>query len=206
MEAKTQMTAKRWMTAADVTAMEDYARARGARREAIRALKKDRRVAVGPDATFYFECFETMLHQVHEMLFVEKGGAAQLAGELEAYNPLVPQGRELVATFMIEIAEPARRARVLAELGGIEEAITLGIDGETVCAKAERDVDRTELYIADELFICGSAEEVTPIISVDKVPVGDGKPGPVTRELQGMLFRAARGQDPDYEQELVPVY
>ncbi|HJO68144.1 MAG TPA: DUF3501 family protein [Rhodospirillales bacterium] len=143
MEAKTQMTAKRWMTAADVTAMEDYARARGARREAIRALKKDRRVAVGPDATFYFECFETMLHQVHEMLFVEKGGAAQLAGELEAYNPLVPQGRELVATFMIEIAEPARRARVLAELGGIEEAITLGIDGETVCAKAERDVDRT---------------------------------------------------------------
>ena len=137
------MTAKRRITAADVTAMEEYARERGARREAIRALKKDRRVAVGPDATFYFECFETMLHQVQEMLFVEKGGEAQLAGELEAYNPLVPQGRELVATFMIEIAEPQRRARVLAELGGVEEAITLGIDGETVVAEAERDVDRT---------------------------------------------------------------
>ena len=137
------MTAKRRITAADVTAMEDYARERGERRAAIRALKKDRRVAVGPDATFYFECFETMLHQVQEMLFVEKGGEAQLAGELEAYNPLVPQGRELVATFMIEIAEPARRARVLAELGGIEDTITLGIDGETVVARAERDVDRT---------------------------------------------------------------
>ncbi len=143
MEAETRMTAKRRMTAADITAMEDYAHERGARRAAIRTLKKDRRVAVGPDATFTFECFETMVHQVHEMLFVEKGGAAQLAGELEAYNPLVPQGRELVATFMIEIAEPERRARVLAELGGIEETITLAIDGETVRATAERDVDRT---------------------------------------------------------------
>ena len=137
------MTAKRRMTAADVVPMEDYARERAARRAAILALKKDRRVAVGPDATFYFECFETMVHQVHEMLFVEKGGDAQLAGELEAYNPLVPKGCELVATFMIEIAEPERRARILAELGGIEETVALGIDGEIVRATAEPDVDRT---------------------------------------------------------------
>ncbi|MBI4183716.1 MAG: branched-chain amino acid transaminase [Proteobacteria bacterium] len=70
----------------------------------------------------------------------------------------------------------------------------------------ERDIDRTELYIADELFLCGTAEEVTPVVSVDRVPVGDGKPGPVTRELQGHLFRAARGQNPDYVKDLVAIY
>ena len=62
-----------------------------------------------------------MLHQVHEMLYIEKGGAAQIADELAAYNPLIPQGSELVATVMFEIDDPIRRARVLASLGGIED-------------------------------------------------------------------------------------
>jgi branched-chain amino acid aminotransferase len=75
--------------------------------------------------------------------------------------------------------------------------------GRTV---VERTVDRTELYIADEIFACGSAEEVTPVVSVDRVPVGDGKVGPVTRELQGHFLAAARGVDDAYLTELVPVY
>ena len=100
-------------------------------------------MAVGPDATFYFESYDTMWFQVHEMLHVEKGGAEQVPGELEAYNPLIPKGRELVATFMIEIDDPARRARTLAELGSIEETVTLSVGGETIAAVAEADVDRT---------------------------------------------------------------
>ena len=83
-------------------------------------IKKNRRLEVGPFATFYFESYDTMLHQVHEMLFIEKGGAEQLPDELAAYNPLIPQGSELVATVMFEIDDPVRRARVLGMLGGVE--------------------------------------------------------------------------------------
>ena len=70
----------------------------------------------------------------------------------------------------------------------------------------ERDVDRTELYVSDELFFCGSAAEVTPVVSVDRIPVGDGRPGPITRKLQTQFFAAARGEDPDYTKSLCPVY
>jgi hypothetical protein len=123
---------KRAITRADIMPMADYGKVRAERRRAIAAKKQNRRVAVGPFATFFFETYDTMLHQVHEMLFVEKGGEEQIAGELEAYNPLVPNGRELVATVMLEIDDPARRARELARLGGVEETISLQFDGETV--------------------------------------------------------------------------
>ena len=78
----------------------------------IAAIKQNRRVEVGPFATFYFENYDTMWHQVHEMLHIERGGEAQIADELEAYNPLIPQGDELIATVMFEIedAGAARRA------------------------------------------------------------------------------------------------
>ena len=96
-------------------------RTRAEHRKRISAIKRNRRVEVGPYVTFYFESFDTMWLQVQEMLHIEKGGAEQLTDELAAYNPLIPKGRELVATFMIEIDDPLRRARVLAGLGGIEE-------------------------------------------------------------------------------------
>ncbi len=70
----------------------------------------------------------------------------------------------------------------------------------------ERPVDRTELYVADEAFLCGSGEEVTPVVSVDRIPVGDGKVGKMTRELQKIFFDAARGNDPEFVSELTPVY
>ena len=135
---------KRAITRDDIMPMADYGRARAERRRAIAAKKQNRRVSVGPFATFLFETYDTMLHQVHEMLFVEKGGEAQIAGELEAYNPLIPKGRELVATVLIEIDEPARRARELTRLGGIENAMSLQFAGETVKGVPTDDQERTD--------------------------------------------------------------
>src|SRR3546814_13527467 len=84
-----------------------------------------------------------MWQQVHEMLFIERGGEAQIPDELEAYNPLIPQGRELVATMMFEIDNPVTRKAVLGKLGGVEETVFMRLDGERIVARAEADVDRT---------------------------------------------------------------
>ncbi len=135
--------AKHRIERADIMPMEAFGKVRAARRKEITALKRDRRVACGPDATFYFECYDTMWMQIHEMLYIERGGEEQSGDELTAYNPLVPNGHELVATLMIEIEDADRRARVLAGLGGIEETVELRIGGETVRAVYETDVDRT---------------------------------------------------------------
>ena len=137
------MIAKHKIEHADIMASEAYARERADRRRRITEAKRDRRAGVGPDATFYFESYDTMWHQVHEMLHIEKGGEAQIADELHAYNPLIPQGNELVATLMFEIDDPVRRAAFLARLGGIEETVTMSFAGETISAVAEADVDRT---------------------------------------------------------------
>ena len=106
-------------------------------------FKKNRRIALGPYATFYFESFETMVAQVQEMLYIEKGGDEQLKDELIAYNSLVPNGKELVATLMFEIDNPLSRGAFLGKVGGIEEKIFIKIDNEEVKAMPENDVDRT---------------------------------------------------------------
>ena len=131
------------ITRADVLSMEDFGAARDEHRAEVAALKQNRRVEVGPYATFYFECFETMWLQVHEMLRIERGGDAQVVGEIEAYNPLIPKGREFVATLMFEIDSADRRARELAKLGGVEETIRLHIGDTVVAAVPEVDVTRT---------------------------------------------------------------
>src|SRR5712692_43911 len=118
---------RRQLTPADFLPLEEYSRIRPQRRREITELKKHRQVAVGPFATFYFENFATMWGQVQEMLYIEKGGAAQLADELAAYNPLIPQGSELVATAMFEIDDPERRARALTRLGVIEIRMAAGV-------------------------------------------------------------------------------
>ena len=97
----TIMTGKHEITRDDIMPMAEYAQQRRERARALSAIKRDRRVEVGPHATLYFENFDTMWHQIHEMLYIEKGGEEQIDGELAAYNPLIPKGRELVATFMI---------------------------------------------------------------------------------------------------------
>lgn len=127
----------------DLIPAADYARTRSERRRALAARKKLRRVDVGPHITFYFENYDTMWLQVQEMLHIEKGGPEQVADELAAYNPLIPQGNELVATFMVEIDEPIRRKRVLMGLGGIETTASLRIGDDVVAGEPETDADRT---------------------------------------------------------------
>jgi hypothetical protein len=136
--------AERRLTRADIMAPEAYAAERRQRRRALMTMKAGRRLEVGPFASFYFENYDTMWHQVHEMLHIEKGGEEQIAGELAAYNPLIPQGREFVATLMLEIEEPDRRDRELAGLGGIEETVTLRIGTSVVRAVPEADLERTD--------------------------------------------------------------
>jgi hypothetical protein len=137
------MTSRHELTSADILPWAEYAKDRAEHRKRITALKRHRRVEVGPYVTFYFENFDTMWLQVQEMLHIEKGGEAQIADELAAYNPLVPKGKELVATFMIEIDDALRRARVLSQLGGVEETASIEVGGERVVGKAEQDQDRT---------------------------------------------------------------
>lgn len=134
---------RRKLTRDDIMPIAEYGKIRRERRQAVSELKKRRRVEVGPFATFYFENYETMWQQVHEMLFVEKGGETQVEDELEAYNPLIPQGNELIATAMLEIDDPARRARVLARLGGIENHIFLELDGERIAGKPDPGRENT---------------------------------------------------------------
>ena len=127
----------------DIMPLDVYIKNRKEIRKNIVNFKKDRRIALGPYATFYFENYETMLAQVQEMLYIEKGGDEQLKDELIAYNPLIPNGKELTATLMFEIDNPVSRAAFLGKVGGIEEKIFIKTDGEIVNAIPEQDVDRT---------------------------------------------------------------
>ena len=134
---------KREIQKEDIMPLDVYIKNRKEIRKNIVNFKKDRRIALGPYATFYFENYETMLAQVQEMLYIEKGGDEQLKDELIAYNPLIPNGKELTATLMFEIDNPVSRAAFLGKVGGIEEKIFIKIDGEIVNAIPEQDVDRT---------------------------------------------------------------
>lgn len=135
--------AKRKIEREDILPLAEFEAVREAKYAIVRALKQDRRVPVGPYATFYFECYETMWWQIQEMLRIEKGGDEQIADELDAYAPLVPDGGELVATLMIEIPDETRRRRELARLGGIETTIALRFGEHVVKAEPERDVERS---------------------------------------------------------------
>ncbi len=127
----------------DIMPMDEYAKVRKTRRAELLAHKQPRRVPLGPYATCYFESYETMWHQVHEMLYIERGGEEQIDDELSAYNPLIPNGSELVCTVMFEVDDPVRRKTLLGDLGGIEETMFLRFDGEDVAGQPEEDVDRT---------------------------------------------------------------
>ena len=122
---------------------DEYAKNRKAYRKEIRNYKKDRRVSLGPHANFYFESYQTMKAQIQEMLHIEKGGDEQLKDELAAYNPLIPNGKELVATLMFEIDEPELRTNFLNKVGGIEKSVYIKINSEKINAIPEKDVDRT---------------------------------------------------------------
>ena len=127
----------------DLIAADVYEKKRKILRKKLIEFKKSRRVPLGPYATFYFESFETMLGQIQEMLHIEKGGDEQLKDELNAYNPLIPKGNELIATLMFEIDNPILRADFLSKVGGIEKKVYMQIEDEKIKAVPEVDLDRT---------------------------------------------------------------
>jgi len=134
---------KRQIEKKDLIPADIYNKNRKQIRKELLEFKKNRRISLGPYATFYFESFETMLAQIQEMLYIEKGGDEQLKDELIAYNPLVPNGKELTATLMFEIDNSISRITFLGKVGGIEKKVFLKIDNEIVKAEPEKDVDRT---------------------------------------------------------------
>jgi len=127
----------------DLIPQEKYEKIRKKFRKELLSIKKNRRIPIGPHATFYFENFDTMLGQIQEMLYIEKGGDEQLKDELNAYNPLIPKGKNLVATLMFEIDEPKLRTDFLSKVGGIEEKVYFQIGEDIIEAVPEIDVDRT---------------------------------------------------------------
>ena len=131
--------------ASDLLDLNSYSKERRQIRKELVEMKKNRRVELGPHSTLYFENFLTMKAQVQEMLYIEKGGDEQLKDELEAYNPLIPQGKEIVATFMFEIDNPETRKKILSSLGKVETKIYLGINGDLIYATPEGDVERTDV-------------------------------------------------------------
>ena len=137
------MAQKTEITRDDIMDMAEYGAIRKERRRTLIEKKKLRRIAIGPDATAHFEDYDSMWLQVHEMLYIEKGGDEQVEDELAAYNPLIPKGRELVCTVLFEVDDPERRAQFLAKLGGIEETMFIRVDGDDIIGKAEEDLDRT---------------------------------------------------------------
>ncbi len=127
----------------DVINIDKYINERPKIKKEISEIKKFRRIPVGPYATFYFECYDTMIYQVQEMLYIERGGIEQMKDELKAYNPLVPKGKELVATLMFEIDNEFKRKEFLTSVGGIEDETFIQIDEHKIMSRPEQDTDRT---------------------------------------------------------------
>ncbi len=133
----------RCITPEDIIPADAFGKMRAERRAALLPAKKQRRLDLGPHCSFYFESYETMLFQIQEMLYIERGGDAQLEDEMRAYNPLIPQGDELVATMMFEIDDPKRRLNLLMRLGGIEDHVFIQVGNEKIYAVPEEDAERT---------------------------------------------------------------
>ncbi len=134
------------LTRDDLYSLEKYAEIRAQFRDRVMAHKKSRHVAIGPNATLYFEDRLTMQYQVQEMLRVERIFEAEgINDELEAYNPLIPDGSNWKATFMVEYPDIDERREALTRLKGIERAVWVQVDGfEPVRAIADEDLERED--------------------------------------------------------------
>ena len=128
---------------ADILSRDEYKIKRKSLREKMVLRKKFRRVDIGPYVTMYFENKDTIIHQINEMVYIEDGGEQQIDDEILAYKSLIPNGSELVATVMIEIDNPIKRAEFLSKMGGFEETINIKIHDKEIKGKAELDGDRT---------------------------------------------------------------
>ena len=134
---------QRTITAADLMPISDYELIRKDKKQEAIARKAQTRISVGPNATVLFETWDSMWLQIQEMLRIEKGGEAQIADELAAYDPMVPKGSELTATLLFEVADPVRRDVFLRTIGGVEDHVSLNVAGHVVRARPEGDVERT---------------------------------------------------------------
>jgi DNA primase large subunit len=125
--------------------LEEYARIRPEFRAQVMAHKKDRRVAIGEHAALYFEDALTMQYQVQEMLRIERIFEARgIQDELDVYNPLIPDGQNWKATFMMEYADVEQRRRELARLIGVDQALWVQVEGfDKVHPVANEDLERT---------------------------------------------------------------
>ena len=134
------------LTRSDLFSLEQYAEARPAFRDKVMAHKKNRRLALGTNAALYFEDRLTMQYQVQEMLRIERiFEAAGINEELEAYNPLIPDGSNWKATFMVEFPEVEERRAMLGRLVGIEDRIYVQVaDFNRVFAIADEDLERAD--------------------------------------------------------------
>ena len=133
------------ITRDDLMSLEEYAEKRPEFRQQVLAHKKPRQIALGPNSTLYFEDRLTLLYQIQEMLRIEKVfEAAGINDELEAYNPLIPNGRNFKATFMIEYPDPEVRTAQLEKLVGIEDLIWMQIgEHDKVWSIADEDLERS---------------------------------------------------------------
>ena len=130
----------------ELYSLEDYHKVRPEFRDRVLAHKKNRQVAIGPNAMLYFEDRLTMQYQVQEMLRIERIFETEaIEEELAAYNPLIPTGTNLKATFMLEFPDIEERRARLEVLGGIEDRLYAQVgDGEHVRCFADEDLERTE--------------------------------------------------------------
>jgi hypothetical protein len=135
----------REITRNDLMSLEQYAEQRDEFRQQVLAHKKHRQVALGPNATLYFEDRLTLLYQIQEMLRIEKVFEADgINEELDAYNPLIPTGRNFKATFMIEYADAAVRAAQLEKMVNIEDLVWMQVgEHDKVWAIADEDLERS---------------------------------------------------------------
>ncbi|HUV20871.1 MAG TPA: DUF3501 family protein [Gammaproteobacteria bacterium] len=135
----------RLITRGDLMSLEQYAEKRDSFRQQVLAHKKNRQVALGPNTTLYFEDRLTLLYQIQEMLRIEKVFEADgINEELEAYNPLIPDGCNFKATFMIEYADPIIRAAQLEKMVGIEDLLWMQIaEHDKIWSIADEDLARS---------------------------------------------------------------
>lgn len=133
------------LTREDLMSLEEYATKRADFRKEVLEHKKNRNIALGGHATLYFEDVKTIQYQIQEMLRIEKIFEAEgINEELEAYNPLIPDGSNWKATFMIEYGDVEERQKVLASLVGVEDKVWVQVDGfEKVFANANEDLERS---------------------------------------------------------------
>jgi hypothetical protein len=138
-----KMTQKRTLQPSDILPLKQFLEIRPAKQQEMMHYKKHRRFGLGPEVTFYFENHQTLWWQIQEMLRIEQGGEAQLADELAAYTPLIPQGKELISTVMIEIEDPLERRQKLSQLGNFEHSLVMRFAGYRVQGAPAEDTERT---------------------------------------------------------------